>query len=103
MGFHWLCIGEVLGLHVGIISLYSDGIQAGLFTGIHSTLCVPYKQQARHAWREAVAAVRTHTDEAKLLIKLQLSSSAHHLSRCESHSVALALDASFGRQLERLH
>lgn len=54
----------MLGLHVEIIRLYSDEDQAGLFAGIPSILSLPYTQQARHAWREAVAAVRGDADEA---------------------------------------
>lgn len=55
----------MLGLHVEIIRLYSDEDQAGLFAGILSTLSVPYKHQACHAWREALAAAASgDTDEA---------------------------------------
>lgn len=54
----------MLGLHVEIIRLYSDEDRAGLFAGIPSILSLPYTRQARHAWREAVAAVRGDADEA---------------------------------------
>lgn len=91
----------MLGLHVEIIRLYSDEDRAGLFAGIPSILSLPYTRQARHAWREAVAAVRGDADEAQLLIKLQLSSSDFLLSWCESHSIAFC--APFGNQDELLH
>lgn len=54
----------MLRLHVEIISLYSDEDQAGLFAGILSTVSLPYKHHARHAWQEAVAAARGNRDEA---------------------------------------
>ena len=65
---HWPCIDDTLGQHAEIIRLYSDEDQAGLFAGILRTLSLPYKHQACHAWREAVAAAaaaaRGDTDEA---------------------------------------
>lgn len=54
----------MLGLRVEIIRLYSDEDQAGLFIGILSTLSMPYKHQACHAWQEALSAARGDTDEA---------------------------------------